>query len=231
MQTVCWHVFPDAGALEAAAAETILAAAREAGETFRICLAGGTTPRRVYERLARAQADWSRWHVYFGDERCLPPDHPERNSRMARTAWLDHVAIPSGQVYEIPAERGAAVAAAVYAEMLEGVEAFDLALLGLGEDGHTASLFPGHAWERVETPAAALAVTNAPKPPPERVSLSPARLSASRRVLFLVNGAGKAEAVTAWRAGQDIPACRIAPAAGVDVYLDAAASYPSSTSR
>lgn len=220
MQIVRWHVFPDAGGVEAAAAETILAAAQVAGEAFRICLAGGTTPRRVYERLARAKADWPRWHVYFGDERCLPPDSPERNSRMARMAWLDHVPIPPGQVHDIPAEHGAQAAAAEYARTLAQVDEFDLVLLGLGEDGHTASLFPGQSWGE----AAALPVSDAPKPPPQRVSLSPARLSRARQVLFLVTGAGKAEAVAAWRAGQDIPACRIAPPAGTDVFLDAAAA-------
>ncbi|MBI5329198.1 MAG: 6-phosphogluconolactonase [Betaproteobacteria bacterium] len=225
MQSLRWHLFTDPAALEQAAAEAILRAGREAAAragVFHLVLAGGTTPRRVYERLRRAEADWARWRVYFGDERCLPPDHPERNSRMAHAAWLEGVPVPSAQVHVIPAEDGPVPAAAAYTRTLAGVGEFDLVVLGLGEDGHTASLFPGRTWGD----AAALPVENAPKPPPQRVSLSPARLSAARQVLFLVSGAGKAEAVAAWRAGREIPACRITPASGVDVFLDRAASGP-----
>ena len=226
-QEVRWHLFPDDGALLADALARVLAASRTAiaqHGAFDIVLAGGNTPRKLYRALRNADADWPRWHVWFGDERCAPPDDPERNSKMARDEWLDHVAIPARNVHAIPAESGAREAAALYARELRGVDTFDLVLLGLGEDGHTASLFPGHDWgAHIDSPDV-LAVSDAPKPPPERISLSAQRLSRARHVLFLVEGAGKRDAVAAWKRGEAIPAASVAPASGVDVLLDAAAT-------
>lgn len=182
-------------------------------------LAGGNTPRGAYQRLRDARADWSAWQIYFGDERCVPRDDAARNSRMAEEAWLDHVAIPALRRHPIPGELGAAAAAQAYGAILRPVAAFDLVLLGLGEDGHTASLFPGHDWGAAPGSPAALAVLDAPKAPRERVSLSAARLSCAREVLFMVRGESKREALAQWRAGAAIPAGAIRPAAGVDVLV------------
>jgi 6-phosphogluconolactonase len=224
-----WHEFSSRGTLETAAATAILASAQRAiGERglFRIVLAGGTTPRKVYQALRLAETNWSAWHIYFGDERCLPPADPQRNSALASSAWLDQVAIPRPQVHPIPAELGPAKAALFYAQELttmgEGND-FDLVLLGLGEDGHTASLFPGQAWENVARLATVIPVLHAPKPPPQRVSLSPARLSGARQVLFLVSGADKRTALQDWRDGAAIPASRITPAGGVDIFFSTSA--------
>jgi 6-phosphogluconolactonase len=221
-----WHRVADVEALWHGASGTILAAAaqaiRERGR-FVIVLAGGDTPRGVYRALAGAIADWPRWHVWFGDERCVPADDPERNSRMAAESLLDRVPVPPTQIHAIPAELGARRGADDYARNLDGTGRFDLVLLGLGEDGHTASLFPGHDWGETPASPAALAVTGSPKPPPERVSLSAARLADARAVWFLVAGAGKRDAIRDWHAGRPIPAASIRPAAGVDVLLDAAA--------
>jgi 6-phosphogluconolactonase len=177
-------------------------------------LAGGNTPSGIYRMLRTADTDWSRWQVYFGDERCLPADDAERNSRIAADAWLNHVPIPQDQVHAIPAELGASGAALAYAETLRGIGDLDLVLLGLGEDGHTASLFPGHDWGVAASAPDALAVFDAPKPPPQRVSLSAARLSRTREALFLVEGEAKRSAVAQWRVGADIPARAIHPQAG-----------------
>lgn len=226
-QVVRWHAVPDAASLQANALARVLAAARDAitqHGAFDIVLAGGNTPRQLYRALRRADTDWNRWHIWFGDERCAPPDDPERNSRMARDEWLDHVAIPTVNIHAIPAEAGAREAATLYARELRTADTFDLVLLGLGEDGHTASLFPGHDWGAHADSPDALAVFDAPKPPPERVSLSATRLSNAHAVLFLVEGAGKRDAVAAWKHGDAIPAASIAPEVGVDVLLDAAAS-------
>ena len=224
-QRVRWHRLPGAGALAEAAERRILeAAARAIGSRgqFHVALAGGTTPRAVYRRLCAASTDWSAWHVYFGDERCLPRGDPDRNSRMAEQAWLDHVSIPARGIHVIPAELGPHRAASEYAELLKGIGEFDLVLLGLGEDGHTASLFPGNDSGLSPEAPDALPVLDAPKPPPERVTLSAARLSRAAEVVFLVDGADKRDAVARWRAGADIPARAIRPPDGVDVLLPAA---------
>lgn len=226
-QTVRWHIFPDDASLVANALARVLAASRDAiarHGAFDIVLAGGNTPRKLYRALRNADCDWPRWHAWFGDERCAPPGDPERNSRMAHDEWLDHVAIPTANIHPIPAEAGAREAAALYARALRTADTFDVVLLGLGEDGHTASLFPGHDWGVHADSPDALAVFKAPKPPPERVSLSAHRLSNARRVLFLVEGAAKRDAVAAWKRGDPIPAASIAPESGVDVLLDAPAS-------
>jgi 6-phosphogluconolactonase len=145
---------------------------------------------------------------------------------MAGEAWLDHVAVPTGQVHPIPAEHGAEKAAAAYAATLHGVGDFDLVLLGLGEDGHTASLFPDHDWGTQPAAPDALAIFDAAKPPPERVSLSATRLSRARQVIFLVAGESKHPAVAAWRAHRNIPARAIAPPTGVDVLLESTLLMP-----
>ena len=219
---VRWIGVADATALHRAAVERIVDAAARAIERrgrFLIVLAGGSTPRDIYRSLRDADTDWSRWHVYFGDERCLPADNPERNSRMVADAWLDHVFIPHDQMHPLPAELGPERAARDYVKTLRNVGDFDLVLLGLGEDGHTASLFPGHDWGVASNSPDVLAVFDAPKPPPHRVSLSAARLSRARAVLFLVAGETKRDAVARWGRGADIPARAIRPCSAVDVLV------------
>ncbi len=183
-------------------------------------LAGGNTPRGVYRLLREQSADWSRWHVYFGDERCLPADNAERNSKMAADEWLDHVPIPKDQVHPIPAELGATAAALAYAETLRNVGEFDLVLLGLGDDGHTASLFPDHDWGTApDAPDSARSVQRTEAAARARVA-ERARLSRAREVLFLIAGDSKRDAVARWRAGENIPARAIRPRAGVDVLIE-----------
>jgi 6-phosphogluconolactonase len=222
MSSLRWHDVIDVDALHRAALDRVLEAAARALQErgrFRIVLAGGQTPRGVYRMLRTANQAWNDWQIHFGDERCLPCEDADRNSRMIGLAWLDHVPIPAAQVHTIPAELGAERAAALYAADLQGVGDFDLALLGLGEDGHTAGLFPGHDWGDAPGAPEVLAVFDAPKPPRQRVSLSAVRLSRSREVLFLVAGPSKRAALARWRAGEAIPARAIRPAAGVDVLV------------
>ncbi len=213
-----WHDFETQDAINHATLNRILAAADEAIATrghFSIVLAGGATPKSVYALLKEANADWVHWHIYHNDDRCLPKDNAERNSLMARTTWLNHVSIPANQIHDIPAELGNIDGAKAYAKTLHGLLAFDLVLLGLGEDGHTASLFPNQA---VDNSADAVPVFDAPKPPSDRITMSQQRLSNTREVIFLVTGAGKQEAVNNWRQGVAIPATLITPENGVDVY-------------
>ena len=213
-----WHSFNSQDAINQAAVKRILQAADEAiikNGSFLVVLAGGSTPKSVYQLLSQEKADWANWHVYHNDDRCLPVDHAERNSKMARDIWLNLVAIPQNQIHDIPTELGNVEGAKAYAKTLNGVRAFDLVILGLGEDGHTASLFPNQV---VDNSADAVPVFDAPKPPAERVTMSQNRLNNTQEVLFLVTGAGKQEAVDNWRKGVKIPATLIAPKNGVDVY-------------
>jgi len=200
-----------------------------ARSSFRIVLAGGETPRQIYAALIDITTDWSAWHIYFGDERCLPEGDPGRNDTMATDAWLDHVSIPKTQVHSIAAHRGADVATREYARILTGVDQFDLVLLGLGEDGHTASLFPNHLPDLEKNTGPVIAVHDAPKSPRNRITLSPRRLSQADQVFFLVSGERKRKAVRRWRTEEDIPARYVTPVDGVDVFLtdDAAGDKPS----
>jgi 6-phosphogluconolactonase len=221
---VRWHVFADSGALARAAADRtgkLAGAAIAKRDNFRVVLAGGSTPEAVYQRLAGLDTDWSCWRIYFGDERCLPANHAERNSLMAARSWLDRVPIPADNIFPIPAEAGAELAARSYANIVGDALPFDLVLLGVGEDGHTASLFPGQTQDSTEL---VHAVHEAPKPPPDRVSLGLRALNDAEEVIILVTGEGKRDAVARWRAGADLPVAHVHGRHGVDVYIDVAAS-------
>jgi len=189
---------------ESAAAE-IAEALDEGART--LTLAGGTTPMRCYELLAQADVRWGRVTVLFGDERCVPPDHPDSNYRAARVALLDRVSPAS--VHRMPAELGPDEGAELYSRIVASLAPLDIVVLGVGEDGHTASLFPGHPGVQAE--GWAVGVRNSPKPPPDRVSLTMPVLRAARKVLVLATGAGKAGAVAAARRGE-VPSGMIASA-------------------
>jgi 6-phosphogluconolactonase len=214
-----WHIFNDFDSL---ADEVVTRLSRCASEAiadrgvFRIVLAGGHTPQAIYRELSELSTDWRYWFVYFGDERCLPRGDSERNDTMAQRCWLDHVQIPSQQICSIPAERGAELGAAEYANLLVDVPAFDVVLLGLGEDGHTASLFPGLP----DSDAPAFAIHDAPKLPRDRISMSAARLSHARDVWFLVSGESKRTALQQLGKGEAIPAATIKSVSGLDIFTD-----------
>lgn len=189
-----------------AGADQVAAALADGART--LVLAGGTTPEKCYELLAeRSDVRWGRVTVLFGDERCVAPDDAESNYRMAREKLLDRVSPAS--VHRIAGELGPDEAAAAYDSIVAGLAPLDVVLLGLGEDGHTASLFPGHP--ELEATGWAVAVRNSPKPPPERVSLTLPALRGARLVMFLATGAGKADAVAKARRGE-VPSGMIANA-------------------
>ena len=217
-QITRWKQFDNITSLRNSVCDVIVKSAREAIAKhghFSIVLAGGNTPREIYRSLRDMSTEWSKWHIYINDDRCLPVDHEERNSLMVDRAWLSYVGIPKNQIHNIPSELGPLEGAKAYAKTLANVGTFDLVLFGLGEDGHTASLFPGHA---VDNSADAVPVFNSPKPPAERVTMSQNRLNNTNAAMFLVTGEGKQEAVDNWRKGVAIPAALITPKCGVDVY-------------
>ena len=214
------RVLPDVAAVAAATAELVLTAAAEAIDArgaFRLVLTGGNTPLAAYRLLAQADADWLRWHIYHGDERCLPVSDADRNSLAADEAWLGQVPIPAAQVHPIPAELGAEAAAAAYESVVAAALPFDLVLLGMGEDGHTASLFPE---QEIRPGPLVMAVHDAPKPPPDRVSLTPSALCRTRQMVVMVTGASKRPALARWQAGEGLPVARVAAAGNALVLLD-----------
>ncbi len=217
------RVLEDADKIAREAARRILARAEQAiveRGRFRVVLAGGTTPLAAYRRLVAAETNWSAWEIYFGDERCLPIDHAERNSRSAGDVWLDKVPLAADKVHPIPAERGADAAARIYEANVRAAVPFDLVLLGVGEDGHTASLFPGQA---IPPDRLVIPVREAPKPPAERVSLTPAAFADAGEILILVSGRGKRQALQAWREREDLPIARAATMSRSLVLADRAA--------
>ncbi|MBI4512522.1 MAG: 6-phosphogluconolactonase [Gemmatimonadetes bacterium] len=199
------QVFPDPERLaDALAAEfaTMARATTWARGRFVVVLAGGETPRPLYRRLATVHRDavpWARVHVFFGDERYVPADHAESNCRMAREALLDHVLIPEDNVHRLrtdlptPEEAARAYGTTLVEFFGPGGPQFDLVLLGLGKDGHIASLFPGSSALRARKRL--VAAVEGPKPPRERLTLTLPAINRATRVGFLVTGQAKAEAV------------------------------------
>jgi 6-phosphogluconolactonase len=214
------EVAANAGELAEAAARAALADIETAIDAHDDCtwvLTGGGTPQAAYRRLAqhdlRDTIEWGRIRVAMGDERCVPPDDPESNWHQAAEALLDHVPLSEEQRLRIPAELGAKRAADEYEAVLRrlpvrtvpgagGMEVprLDVVWLGVGPDGHCLSLFPGRP-EVELTDRLVAPVRDAPKPPPDRVSLTLAALAGAERLLVLANGAGKAEPVARARAG------------------------------
>jgi 6-phosphogluconolactonase len=232
------HVVEDVAAAGAEYVVAGLRAALDDADTASLVLAGGNTPLQLYAQLAAADLPWERVHFFWGDERLVPPDDPGSNYAAAHDALLRHLDLPEGNVHRIRGEMGEVAAVADYAEQLRAFAQqydpgcpspwprFDVALLGLGQDGHTASLFPG-------SPAACVVPVQAVEAeydgrPAQRITLTPIVFNHARRVAFVVTGQNKAAAVAAALGPEQdpdqYPAQRIAPEEGEVVwFLDPAA--------
>ena len=225
----------DAAALAETAALAIVDAATEAvaaGGRFSFVLAGGGTPRDTYARLAAPpfseRMPWDRTSVFFGDERCVPPDHPESNYHMANETLLSKVPIPPDRIFRMRGEAENPEEAAVdYARTLStvfatprgGLPRFDFVLLGMGLDGHTASLFPGSPAVK-EIFRTVVAVHAAAATIPQRLTLTMPPINAAARIMFLVAGAEKAKVVKAiLRDGATLPAGVVRPTNGALTWL------------
>lgn len=209
--------YPDSDILSRQAAQYTVRLANESIVThgrFIIALSGGSTPKKIYKLLVsepyRSQVEWTLVEVFWGDERCVPPDNAESNFRMAQEELLSKLPIPASQIHRMPAEQADHEAASqAYAVEIQrtfgtdGVPSFDLIQLGMGPEGHTASLFP-HQAALHEQRRLVMPVTT-PKPPPERLTFTPPLLNAARHVLFMVTGAEKADAVRAVLEGEYQP--------------------------
>ncbi len=217
------RVFPDLAALSRAAADLVLSAALETTalrDRFTLVLSGGSTPRPLYTLLAaspfRERMPWKQVHIFWADERCVPPEHVDSNYRMVSESLLSRIPLPAENVHRMRGEEGPDRAAADYERELADyfghhLPVFDLVLLGAGADGHTASLFPGSVQMR-QTEGAVLPVPLA-EPKHSRVTLSLPVLNGAARVLFLASGSAKARMVreVLGGAGNVLPAALVRP--------------------
>jgi 6-phosphogluconolactonase len=218
-------------------AEWICALARAKNRDFAVCLSGGSTPRHLYERLAdpaiAPRFPWNRAHWFWGDERFVPHDDRDSNYRMAREALLSRVPVPITNIHAVPTEGlSPEQAAAEYETTLErfygsevldpGRPLFDVTLLGVGEDGHTASLFPGQPTLQ-ERRRWVVAVIGAKSEP--RITLTYPALNSSRDVAFLATGTEKRDIVARAQAGDEkLPAARVRPVGRLHWFTDRAAA-------
>ncbi len=202
-------IYPDTNTLSHAAAEYIVQCATEAIANhgrFSIALSGGSTPRVLYGLLGaepyRSQIDWALVEIFWSDERCVPPDSKDSNYSLAQEVLLSKIPISASQIHRMPADKADRDAASLeYTQEMQsvfgtdGIPSFDLLQLGMGPEGHTASLFP-HQESLQEQQRLVMPVT-VPKPPPPRLTFTPPLLNAAHHILFLVTGADKADAVQA----------------------------------
>ena len=225
------RIFKDAVELSRAAADLFVTLAvqsiRERGR-FLAALSGGSTPMALYRLLVRELIDWTRVHVFWGDERLVPPEDPENSYGQAWEALLKHIPIPTENIHRVASELDLGAAATDYARVLREFAAppldwprFDLVLLGIGEDGHTASLFPGSPVEATEPVIAVTAQYQGR--PAWRVTLTPPVFNSARQVIFLVTGANKAVTLKGvfsdYNSSEQVPAKRIRPADGQVTWL------------
>jgi 6-phosphogluconolactonase len=201
LSSVAVRVAADAEEAARLVAERLAEQARAGGH---IVLTGGSTPRRAYELAADLEPDWSRVELWWGDERCVPPDDPRSNYGMAKAALLDRLEVQPAAVHRIRGELGPDAGAEEYERELSTTGTFDLVLVGLGSDGHVASLFPDFATLAV-TDRDVVGTEAGHEPFVARISLTLPRLRATRELLFLVAGADKAEAVARSLAGAVSP--------------------------
>lgn len=228
------RTFESAEMLARGAAEWLCGLARESSHAFAVSLSGGSTPRRLYECLAdpalASQFPWDRVHWFWGDERFVPHDHPDSNYRMARDALLSRVPVPANNIHAIPTEGLSPEQAAVSyeatlrkfheTEAIPDQPLFAVTLLGIGEDGHTASLFPGQPALQ-ETQRWVVPVIGARSEP--RITLTFPALDSSRNVAFLVTGEAKREVFARARSGDPtIPAALVSPAGRLYWFVDRA---------
>ena len=200
-----WKIFKDSNTLSECLAADIIYIANESIEKsgqFNIVLAGGKSFIDSYKILRDAKSNWIKWHIYICDERCLPINDRDRNDSKINEVWLNNGKIPKKNINFICAELGIEEAVKHYETVLKNNVIFDLVLLGMGEDGHTASLFPNHTYNQNDN---VVIEYNSPKFPKERISLSYARLNKSKYVYKLISGPSKSQALNLWINGETLP--------------------------
>ncbi|EQA61232.1 6-phosphogluconolactonase [Leptospira alexanderi] len=187
----------------------------QSNNCFHIVLTGGETAKLLYSELKFMKTDWSKWFFYFGDERCVPKDHTDSNWLMAERVLFKFIPVNERQIFRIPGHLGAERGALEYSKSIKSISSFDLVLLGLGEDGHIASLFPEMDLSKEED---AIAIYDSPKPPIERVSLSLKKINSSEFVFIIAKGKKKREIIERIKMGEALPATSLSPVKSVELY-------------
>jgi 6-phosphogluconolactonase len=200
-----WVVFEDIDKLSEQLAYDVLEISKNSiklNGSFKIVLTGGNSITKLYKILSNSKSNWSKWHIYLGDERCLPANDKDRNDYMINRVWLNNSQILKENIHFIHAELGAQGGALHYEEILDNIGYFDMVLLSMGEDGHAASLFPQHLYNKNTN---VVVESNSPKYPKDRISISYSRLNQSKNVFKIINGSSKQKAVKIWLEGRVLP--------------------------
>ncbi len=204
-----WFIFTDIDKLSEQLVHDILDIAEKTiqlNNNFKIVLAGGTSLINLYKLLSNSKSDWHKWQIYIGDERCLPIEDRDRNDHIINKIWLNGSTIPKQNINFIHAELDPDSAALHYEGVLTNIGDFDIVLLSIGEDGHTASLFPGHLYDKNRS---VVVECNSPKYPKDRISMSYSRLDQSKNIFKVINGSSKQGAVDLWLKGVVLPVNKI----------------------
>jgi len=204
-----WLIFDDEMSLSEALAQEILNIAKKSiseKNCFSIVLTGGQSALSLYKILSKADSNWDKWHIYIGDERFLPARHKDRNDQTINEIWLDNSTIPKNNIHFIKAELGLLEAKLEYENTLKKIDKFDIVLLGMGEDGHIASLFPNHVYPEDQM---IVVEHDSPKPPKERVSMSYKQLNRAHYIFKLIIGESKQKAVTLLQQNANLPITRV----------------------
>ena len=204
-----WISFDDEMSLSEALAQEVLNIAKKSifeKDCFSIVLTGGKSVLSLYKILSKADSNWDKWHIYIGDERCVPMGHKDRSDQVINEIWLDNSAIPKKNIHFIKAELGLLEARLEYENTLKRIGTFDIVLLSMGEDGHIASLFPNHVYLEEQM---VVVEQDSPKPPKERVSMSYQQLNKAHYVFKLIIGESKQKAVTLLEQNVNLPIAKV----------------------
>ena len=204
-----WVVFEDIDKLSEQLAYNILEIAETSirlSNSFKIVLTGGNSVLKLYNILSNSKSNWSKWHIYLGDERCLPTNDKDRNDHVINQVWLNNSQILKKNIHFIHEEFGADDGALHYEKILDNVGDFDVVLLSIGEDGHAASLFPHHLYDKNTS---VVVERNSPKFPKDRISMSYSRLNQSKNIFKIISGSSKQKAVKMWIKGKALPINKI----------------------
>ena len=204
-----WLIFDDEMSLSKALAQEVLNIAKKSifeKDCFSIVLTGGQSVLSLYKILSKADSNWDKWHIYIGDERCVPMDHKDRSDRVINEIWLDNSAIPKKNIHFIQAELGLLESRVEYENTLKSIDKFDIVLLSMGEDGHIASLFPNHSYPEEQM---VVVEQGSPKPPKERISMSYQQLNKAHYIFKLIIGESKQKAVHLLQKDINIPVVKV----------------------